>query len=260
MRSVEASRGFEWWKSGFETVFKAPAVFLVMGLAWGIPLFIPFLNLIPSFLNPALQAGVQQATRKLDAGQMPEIGDLFSGLQTRPGPLIVLCLLPIVFMILILILAFILGGSAILAAIAAASGSGQMNPAALMGLMGSMGIVFLIAIPLSLALFAAMFFAVSRVMFDNVGVMDALKESFAASMKNIGAMLVFIACAIVIFIGGALLSIIPVIGGIVFVTLFYPVIAVASYRAYLDVFQPAVSMAGSSHMQAPPPPPGAPGW
>ena len=254
MRSVEASRGFEWWKSGFETVFKAPAVFLVMGLAWGIPI----VNLIAGLLNPALQAGVQQAARKLDAGQMPEIGDLFSGLQTRAGPLIVLCVLPIAFVIAILILAFILGGSAILAAIAAAGGSGQMNPAALAGLMGSMGLVFLIAIPLGLAVFAAMFFAVSRIMFDNVGAIDALKESFAASMKNIGAMLVFVACAIVIFIGGALLSIIPVIGSILFATLFYPVIAVAAYRAYLDVFQSEAAKFGQ--MQAPPPPPGAPGW
>ena len=252
MRSVEASRGFEWWKSGFETVFKAPAVFLVMGLAWGIPI----VNLIAGLLNPALQAGVQQAARKLDAGQMPEIGDLFSGLQTRAGPLIVLCVLPIVFGIAILILAFILGGSAILAAIAAAGGSGQMNPAALAGLMGSMGLVFLIAIPLGLAVFAAMFFAVSRVMFDNVNVIDALKESFAASIKNIGAMLVFVACAIVVGIGGLLFMIIPFIGPILFATLVYPVVAVAAYRAYLDVFQSEAAKFGQ--MQAPPP--GAPGW
>lgn len=254
MRSVDASRGFEWWKSGFETVFKAPAVFLVMGLAWGIPI----VNFIASLLNPALQAGVQQAARKLDAGQMPEVGDLFSGLQTRAGPLIILCVLPIAFIIIILILAFVLGGSAILAALGSAGGSGNMTPAAFAGLMGSIGLVFLIAIPLGLAVFAMMFFAVSRIMFDNVGAIDALKESLAASMKNIGAMLVFIACAIAIGIGGLLLAIIPFIGPILFATLIYPVVAVAAYRAYLDVFQPDVAKLGQ--MQAPPPPPGAPGW
>ncbi len=254
MRSVEASRGFEWWKSGFETVFKAPAVFLVMGLAWGIPI----LNIIAGLLNPALQAGVQQAARKLDAGQTPEVGDLFSGLQSRAGSLIVLCLLPIVFMIVIVILAFILGGGAVMAAIASASSNGQMNPAALAGLMGSMGLVFLIAIPLGLALFAMMFFAVSRVMFDNIAVIDALKESLAASMKNIGAMLVFIACAIAVGIGGALFAIIPILGPILFATILYPVMAVAAYRAYLDVFQPALAFSGQ--MPVPPPPPAAPGW
>ncbi len=256
MRAVEASRGFEWWKSGFETVFKAPAVFLVMGLAWGIPI----LNIIAGLLNPALQAGVQQAARKLDAGQMPEIGDLFSGLQSRAVPLIILCVIPIVLMFVLLILAFILGGGAILAAIGSASGgNGQPNPAALAGLLGSMGLVFLIAIPLGLAVFAAMFFAVSRVMFDNISPIDALKESFAASMKNIGAMLVFIACAIAIGIAGMLIAIVPIVGPILFGTVLYPVIAVASYRAYLDVFQPAVAFA-SNQMPAPPPPPGAPGW
>ena len=254
MRSVEASRGFEWWKSGFETVFKAPAVFLVMGLAWGIPI----VNFIASLLNPALQAGVQQAARKLDAGQMPEVGDLFSGLQSRAGPLIILCVLPIVFGIVLLILAFVLGGSAFLAAIGSAGGNGQMSPAALAGLMGSLGLVFLIAIPLGLAVFAMMFFAVSRIMFDNIGAIDALKESLAASMKNIGAMLVFIACGIAVGIGGALFMIIPILGPILFATLVYPVVAVAAYRAYLDVFQPAVAIA--SQMPAPPPPPGAPGW
>ena len=171
-----------------------------------------------------------------------------------------LCVIPIVVGIILLILAFILGGGALMAAIGSSSNNGQMNAAALAGLVGSMGLVFLIAIPLGLAVFAAMFFAVSRIMFDNVGAIDALKESFAASMKNIGAMLVFIACAIVVGIGGALFAIIPVIGPILFATLLYPVIAVASYRAYLDVFQPAVAMAGQMHMQAPPPPPGAPGW
>lgn len=256
MRSVEASRGFEWWKSGFETVFKAPAVFLVMGLAWGIPI----LNIVAGLLSPALQAGVQHATRKLDAGQMPEVGDLFAGLQSRGGPMIVLCLIPIVFMIVIVALALILGGGAFLAAIGSASGgNGQPNPAALAGLLGSVGLVFLIAIPLGLAVFAAMFFAVSRIMFDNISPIDALKESFAASMKNIGAMLVFIACAIAVFIAGALFAIIPILGPILFATVLYPVIAVASYRAYLDVFQPAVAFA-SNQMPAPPPPPGAPGW
>ena len=254
MRSVDASRGFEWWKSGFETVFKAPAVFLVMGLAWGIPI----LNLVASLINPALQAGVQQAARKLDAGQMPEIGDLFSGLQTRTGPLIILCLLPLVFGIVILILAFVLGGSAILAAIGSAGGSGNMTPAGMAGLMGSLGLLFLLAIPLGLAVFAMMFFAVSRIMFDNVPPIDALKESLAASMKNIGAMLVFIACGLAVGIGGALFMIIPFIGPILFATLIYPVVAVAGYRGYLDVFQPDVAKQGQ--MYAPPPPPGAPGW
>ena len=254
MRSVDASRGFEWWKSGFETVFKAPAVFLVMGLAWGIPI----VNFITSLLNPALQAGVQQAVRKLDAGQMPEIGDLFSGLQSRPGPLIILCLLPIVFGLVILILAFVLGGSAILAAMGSAGGSGNMSPAAFAGLMGSLGLLFLIAVPLGLVVFAMMFFAVSRIMFDNVGAIDAMKESLAASVKNIGAMLVFVACGFAIWIAGILLMLIPFIGQILFFTLIYPVIAVAAYRAYLDVFQPAVAMIGQ--MPAPPPPPGAPGW
>ena len=255
MRSVEASRGFEWWKSGFETVFKAPAVFLVMGLAWGIPI----LNIIAGLLNPALQAGVQQAARKLDAGQTPEIGDLFSGLQSRAVPLIILCVIPIALMFILLILAFILGGGAILAAIGSASGSnGQPNPAALAGLLGSIGLVVLIAIPLGLAVFAALFFAVSRVMFDNISPIDAMKESFAASMKNIGAMLVFIACAIAVGIAGALFAIIPILGPILFATVLYPVIAVAAYRAYIDVFQPVLGFSGQ--MPAPPPPPGAPGW
>ena len=252
MRSVEASRGFEWWKSGFETVFKAPAVFLVMGLAWGIPI----VNFISGLLNPALQAGVQQAARKLDAGQMPEIGDLFSGLQSRTGPLIVLCVLPIVFMIVLVILAFVLGGGAVMAAIGS-SNNGQINPAALAGMMGSIGLVVLIAIPLGLAVFAMMFFAVSRIMFDNVDTIAALKESLAASMKNVGAMLVFIACGIAVGIGGAIFMIIPILGPILFTTLVYPVVAVAAYRAYLDVFQPAVAI---SSQMAPPPPPGAPGW
>ena len=255
MRSVEASRGFEWWKSGFETVFKAPAVFLVMGLAWGIPI----LNIIAGLLNPALQAGVQQAARKLDAGQTPEIGDLFSGLQSRAVPLIILCVIPIALMFILLILAFILGGGAILAAIGSASGSnGQPNPAALAGLLGSIGLVVLIAIPLGLAVFAALFFAVSRVMFDNISPIDAMKESFAASMKNIGAMLVFIACAIAVGIAGALFAIIPILGPILFATVLYPVIAVAAYRAYIDVFQPVLGFSGQ--MPAPPPPPCAPGW
>jgi hypothetical protein len=251
MQTVAASRGFEWWKSGFETVFKLPAVYLVMGLAWGIPI----LNIIAGLISPALLAGVQLATRKLDSGQTPEIGDLFSGLQTRAGPLIILCLIPFLFMLLIVILGGVLGGGAILAL---ASGGAQ-DSAALAGLFGTLILVAIIAIPIGLLVFALLFFSISRVMFDNIAPIDAVKESFAVCIKNIAAVLVFLLCGFVITLGGGLLAVIPIIGQIIFLTVLYPVSAVALYRAYLDVFQLQLQSPFSAPM-APPPPPGAPGW
>jgi hypothetical protein len=251
MQTVAASRGFEWWKSGFETVFKLPAVFLVMGLAWGIPI----LNIFAGLISPALLAGVQLATRKLDSGQTPQIGDLFSGLQTRAGPLIILCLIPFVLGLLLLVLAGVLGGGAIFAL---ASGGAQ-DGAALAGLFGTLILVAIIAIPVGLLICALLFFAISRVMFDNIAPIDAVKESLAVCLKNIAAVLVFLLCGFVITLGGVLLALIPFIGPIIFATILNPVAAVALYRAYLDVFQPQLQSSFSAPM-APPPPPGAPGW
>jgi hypothetical protein len=46
-------------------------------------------------------------------------------------------------------------------------------------------------IALAFALYALMFYAVSRVMFDSLEPVAALKESMAATRRNLGAMLLF---------------------------------------------------------------------
>jgi uncharacterized membrane protein len=252
MITVPASRGIEWLKSAVETVMRYPMQMLVMGLISAVLLGIPFLNLITFLIVPALMAGIQYSARKADAGQMPDIADLFAPLQMpgKIGQLIILVLPGLLLGIVIAVLVFVVMG----AAIAAGSVNGAMGGVALIGFIGFV---------LGLFVYALVFFSISRVTFDNLDAITAMKESLSAVVKNIGAVLVFVACIIAAYLVLVVALMIPILGlliAIAFSVVAFPVIAVSLYRAYQDVFgvasQQAMPMVPQGY--APPPPPGPP--
>ena len=80
MTTVPASRGFDWLKNAVATIQRAPLQFFLLGLVAILICIVPFVG----FMMGAFMGGIQHATRKLDAGQMPEVGDLFVPIQ-QPG-------------------------------------------------------------------------------------------------------------------------------------------------------------------------------
>ena len=100
---------------------------------------------------------------------------------------------------------------------------------------------------------ALMMFAVPRVMFDSVEPFTAMKESLAASLANVGALLIYV---IIMFVaaclGGVVLGLIPILGPLVLMLALTMVAGGAVYYAYKDVF------GGASAPIVPPAPPPAP--
>ncbi len=231
MQAVAPSRPVEWIKSAFETVFKNPVAFLVMGLIYAILSIIPLINLITVLLMPALMAGMQHAARKQDAGQTAEIGDLFAAFQQpgKIGPMVLLVLPLLAIVIVMVVIMFVMVGGSMMAAMSGGDAAGGLA-------MGSMLLAFLLAIPLSLLAYATIFTSISRVFFDGIEPFAAVKESVQACIKNIVPLIVLMLLFLVVFIVGAIIMLIPILGAIIFICVIQPVSAIVLYRAYQDIF------------------------
>jgi hypothetical protein len=94
-----------------------------------------------------------------------------------------------------------------------------------------------LVIALAFSLYAVMFYAVSRVMFDSLEPVAALKESLAATRANLGAMLLFAgAFWLLCVLGFMVLSIIPLLGWMAWGVAVSALAPAAIYAAYRDVF------------------------
>jgi hypothetical protein len=262
-QQVDAGRGVEWLKQGFELVFTNPVVFLVnaflFGLIWFIAYLIPLIGwILGAALAPILAAGMMYAFREQSRGGTGQIEHLFRGFSEpgKPVQLGLLGLPSIACTLLIVVLAFVFFGSAILGA--AFSGGSNAGAAFAAGFGLSFLVVFLLGLAISLLAFFLIAFAVPRVMFDGAEPFAAMKESLSASIGNVGALLIFSVLLFGICLVGALVNIVPILGQLAFIALILVLTAVSwagLYLAYRDLFgdgAPAVLEA-----PAPPPPPPA---
>ena len=255
-RTVDLSRGIQWLVEAVQLVMKAPAVFLVQALILAILAIIPIIGQLAMLvLGPALLAGMVWSMREADRGGEPTIGQLFEGFNQpgKIGALIALCLPAIAGGVILFVLGFLFLGGALLGA---AMGGG--DAAAAFGLGGGMLLWLVLCLLVALAIYSLVVFAIPRVMFDGQEPFAAMKESLAASLANIGPLLVF---SLVFFIGGLItmlvLSIIPILGTIVAYLILNAVVAGAIYVAYKDVWGTGGALA-ETVIVPPAPPPSAP--
>ena len=266
-RKVGAGRGVEWLKDSVQLLLKNPAPFALMGLLMAVIMAVPVLGgLALLVLGPALYAGFMVAARNQQASAPVEFTQLFAAFQQegKLPKMLALCLPAVAAMIILGILAaVVIGGAMLGGGLSAASGSDAFAMAAL----GGGGIVFvLIALAVGFVAHALVFFAIPRVMFDDIEPFAAMKESFAAVIANIGAVLVYMVLLLLayivlgIVIGSWSQLLMQIVAGVVVL----PVVAVAVYYAYRDVFAGTdAAITGESAAVAAPypqsPPPPAPG-
>lgn len=230
-RTVDAGRGVSWWGEGWALFMKNPGMWVVMSLIFLVIVvvvsFIPLLGAIAlSLLFPVFIGSWLLSARKLEAGGTLEVGDLFSGFKDKLTPLIVLGGLVLAATIVMwLIVAFLGVGAAVGLGVGGARGSSG-------GMMAGLGaglLAGLLMLVFGALVGIALWFAPALVIFQHMAPVDALKTSFAASLKNIVAFLVFGA----LYIVAAILASIPFgLGWIVLV----PVLMLAMYVSYKDVF------------------------
>jgi uncharacterized membrane protein len=224
-RTVDAARPVEWIKSAFATFQQAPLPFVamtaIMGAIWFVLIFIPLLGpVILAALGVYWVAGFQHAARKLESGGTAEITDLFAGLSgDRLVPLAYIAALP--------------AGVALVA-----------------GLLGTFGAI--LSIPVNIAVWIAIYFAVPRVYFERVEPIAAMQQGLQASLANILPLIVVTVLNFTLIFGGMLALLVGLL-----VTL--PVMLLGTYHGYRDVYGAAGGYAAAPGPMPPPPPPGPPG-
>jgi uncharacterized membrane protein len=235
-KTVDAGRPIEWLKQGWGYFMKNPGVWIaitvVLIIANVIAQFIPVIGpLGMNLVMPGLIAGLMIGCRSLQQGGELRFDHVFEGFKQNSNGLIMIGVWYLVGSVAIALIAvfllFMVGGSALLAAMAGSqSGAPQLGLLAVFLLL----IVFLIIFTLVLILYMAVWFAPPLVVFGNMEPLAAMKASFAGSLKNILPYLVY---GIVVFVL-AILAVIPIGLGLL---VLLPVLYGAQYAAYQDIFE-----------------------
>ena len=269
-RTVQAARGIDWFSQAIALILKNPTPFLLMGLLLGVISAVPVLGgLALLVLGPAFYAGLMSAARRQAREGSADFQQLFDGFQQEGllPKLLALCLPAVAAVFVLVVMAVVLIGGAMLGGgLSAASGSDAFAWAAL----GLGGVVFLlVALVVGFIAHALVFFAVPRVMFDAKEPFPAMGESWRAVLANIGAVLLFMVLVLVAYVVLFLvLGWLGVIGQVLITTVMMPLVPVAMWQAYRDVYgditqetaavAPVPPAAGQGPDEdAPPPPPAA---
>lgn len=228
MKRWNAGRGFEWFTKAVDlggrnprTLFLAALVFLLISAVpslldlprtiqvmqtgqpvppspWTIALILAF-----ALLSFPLAGGFLHVIREIEAGRPVGVGGLFEAFRNgRALPLLAALLLGAVAAIAVMTPVFVLAGAML-------SGGGERP-----GLGPALLLFALIALAL-FAVYALFFFAIPRIMFDRVGPLRALIDSFRASFANVLPLLL----CLVIYIAAAVAALLVI--ALVAVLLFF---------------------------------------
>jgi uncharacterized membrane protein len=226
-RRVEAGRGLEWLRQGWQCFLASPGLWICITALWVVVMVV--LNLVPLFgmiaatlLASVTVGGLMQGCRSLSRGEGLAIDHLWAGFGDRVNPLLALggWYLAAMFAVslLVLLLSALVAGVAGLAALAAL---------VVVSAMTSLLLVF--AVLLMAPVLMAMWFAPALVMFHRMTALDAMRASFFASLGNASAFVVF---ALIYIVLAVLASIPAMLGWLALL----PVTFGAMYASYRDVF------------------------
>lgn len=220
IRHVDINRGVEWIAGGFKLFMKKPGELIIAGVALFIVSFI--LNFVPivggglaTMLGVVATGAIMLVCRAIEEGQ-----DLVAAAQkaTNITPLWILSLIAAALGIAVGVLGWFLAATVI--------GMAFISPVLAMGL-GALTFVLMMLI--SIPMIMALWLAPGLVVFKGAEPIEAVRLSFAASVKNFLPFIIFYVLAVVgTVLGGLLMGI-----GLIFV---YPVLLCATYVAYTDIF------------------------
>lgn len=205
-----------------------------------------FTNIVVGALSGVLFCGIYKAMSRKVSDGAADFGDLFGGFQYFSSCLIVAAVLSViqfVFSLGALLVGMALGVSALGLGMFTGN-NGQVNPAALGGLVGIMLVFAVVYMIFSLILSALTSFTYPLIGDRALSGGEALSLSAKSGFANMGGMILLLILLFLMGIGGALLCGI----GILFVA---PIMSAAIFAAYQSVF----GRVGSRYQNMPPPPP-----
>ncbi len=226
-RRSPAGHGSKWIGQGWQ-LFKVRfglwiAMFIVMGAMFmGLGL-LPIIGFLASAAYPLFFGGWMIASDRAKHQGEVRFEDLFAGFSLHFRPLAITGLLylgaTLVVMVIAGLTAVVMGGS-MMAVFTADPGA-------------SIGVAFLVAFLVYMALFVpvlmAIWFAPALIVFHAIEPIESMKLSFKACLLNIPAFLLYGLLGMVLIILGA----IPLLLGWLVV---YPVLMISTYPAYRDLF------------------------
>lgn len=241
-RTVNAGNGMQWISGGFSLFAKNPGMWIVLTVLLIVGCFIvaliPLLGgLALAIFWPVLVAGLLLGCRALDSGQPLEIPHLYAGFQSgdRLSHLILVGVAYFVASIVVMGIVFAAIGVPMLAGLKPGTAP---NAAAVASMMGSFVIGMLIALALLVPVLMAIWFAPTLIMFNNLGAVDAMKQSFAACLRNIVPFLIY---GVIAFVLSVIAAIPFGLGYLVLI----PVLVCSLYVSYKDIFTETAPASGA---------------
>jgi len=202
IHKVPVSAGAEWLLGGFALLRKAPLALGLLGLIWGGLSALAsitgqlWLSFVLALLGPILFGGVIYAAREVDLGRHASPAHLVQGLREGKVARLLAMLLPqFAALAVVIVLLFAMIGSEQLQHLVQVMEQMQTNPDPQLAETLPAGRLFawlLAALVVGVIAGFFTFIAIPDVMFTERGAFAAMKVSFRACVRNVGALLVLI--------------------------------------------------------------------
>ena len=228
-RTVEAGRGLEWLKRGWQLFTRNPGMWIAIAVILMVIVivlsFVPVVGtLAVNFLMPVFAGGILLGCKSLSEGGELGIDTLFAGFKQNTTNLILVGVFYLVGVVAITLLVFLIGGGAALT-------GGLMGRGPGVGMaVGGFFVALLVMLALLVPLAMAVWFAPALVVFHNVAPLEAMKASFFACLKNIVPFLVY---GVILFVL-CMIAMIPFGLGML---IMQPVMMGSLYASYVEIFE-----------------------
>lgn len=242
LRAVSARHGWSWIVQGYGLFRKSPAVWLaliiLLFVTTKVLLRIPLLGIVFALLMPLFIAGLMEGCRALERGEPLEFTHLLAGFRRNAAQLVTIGGISLVGNLALMMIVVALGGDAITALGKVMAQGGTMTPQLAQEMQSAVRTVaraLLVGTVVSLPLLMALWYAPLLVYFNDQGPLTAMKWSFLACLKNVGAMFVY---GMIIFAGMFIAMPLSIaLGAYDFALLaLAPVVLPSIYASYKEIF------------------------
>lgn len=232
-RTVNTGNGWQWIVDGFSLFRMAAlpwiALTLLLTILWIVSLLIPILGpLLFNLFSAVLFAGVLIGCRAVEQGKPLEVKHLLAGFKFNLPALVTVGGVHLAGAIVILGIVFAVVG---VSAFTAIQPGKAPDLAASMAILRNVLVALVIALVLYTPLIMAVWYAPALIVFDRLGAIDAMKQSFTACWINMTPFLVYGLALTLLFIAAS----IPLLLGLLALL---PVTFCSIYTSYRDIFHP----------------------